>query len=141
MASPRMDEEPRNVFKVPSRINSTWGGNMTDMVRCQRVLEIISEDGLVDNARDVGESLLVELRALQHELGGQVDNARGRGLMIAFDLETPKLRDAARKAIIEAGLLLLPCGMRSLRFRPSLTLSKGDATEGIERVRRGLKTL
>ena len=34
LAGPRIDEEPDNVFKVSSRLNSTWGGNLVDMVRC-----------------------------------------------------------------------------------------------------------
>lgn len=141
MAGPRIDEEPENVFAVPSRINSTWGGNLTDMVRCQRVLEIVVQDRLVDNAHRVGEALLGGLVALQDELGGRIGNARGRGLMIAFDLETPALRDAARRAIVAAGLLLLPCGERSLRFRPSLSVTLEEANEAIARVRSGLKSL
>ena len=44
IAGPRIDEEPENVFKVSSRINSTWGGNLVDMVRIQRYLEIIEEE-------------------------------------------------------------------------------------------------
>lgn len=141
MAGPRLDEEPENVFAVSSRINSTWGGNLTDMVRSQRVLEVVHEDGLVDSARDVGAELLSSLVRLQGELGGLIDNARGRGLLIAFDLDSPARRDAAKRAIVAQGLLLLSCGERSLRFRPSLTLSAEEAAEGIERVRRGLRSL
>src|SRR5207245_11603637 len=47
LAGPRVDEEPENVFRVSSRINSTFGGNLTDMVRCARYLEVIDEDRLV----------------------------------------------------------------------------------------------
>ena len=54
LASSRLDEVD-SVFKVPSRINSTWGGNLTDMVRATRYLQIIEEDNLVENARVVGE--------------------------------------------------------------------------------------
>src|SRR5689334_2134824 len=46
MGGPRLDEEPQNVFKVSSRINSTWGGGLTDMIRAGRYLEIIDEDRL-----------------------------------------------------------------------------------------------
>ncbi len=54
MAGGRVDDIPDNVFAVSSRINSTWGGNLTDMVRSRRILEIIEEDRLVDRARMTG---------------------------------------------------------------------------------------
>ena len=57
IAGPRIDEVPDNVFHVSSRINSTWGGNLVDMVRSQRYLEIIEEDGLVENAGEDGPAL------------------------------------------------------------------------------------
>ena len=52
----RIDEVKENVFVVPSRINSTWGGNLVDMVRAQRYLEIIEEENLVENARIMGDT-------------------------------------------------------------------------------------
>ena len=139
MAGPRVDEEPQNVFKVPSRINSTWGGSLTDMVRSGRYLEIIDEERLVENARVVGEHLLRGLVALQAELGGVITNARGRGLMIAFDLETPEARDKAHERLIESGLLLLTCGTRSIRFRPPLNLTAAEADAALDIARKALR--
>ena len=141
MVGPRVDEEPENVFKVSSRINSTWGGGITDMVRAARYLEIIHEDALVENARVVGARLLEGLQALQEELGGVMTGARGRGLMIAFDLETPALRARAMDRMLENGLLLLGCGTRSIRFRPALNLLPSEADAALEIVRRSLKEL
>jgi L-lysine 6-transaminase len=141
MAGPRVDEEPENVFKVSSRINSTFGGNLTDMVRFSRYLEIIEEDRLIDNARAVGEQLLRGLREIEGESGGKMSNARGRGLMIAFDLPSPELRERARAALFGNGLLLLTCGVRSIRFRPALNLSAADASRSLEIVRKTLKEL
>jgi L-lysine 6-transaminase len=141
MAGPRVDEVKDNVFHVSSRINSTWGGNLTDMVRSTRMLEILHEDGLVENARVAGERLLAGLVTLQHELGGRFDNARGLGLMLAFDLETPELRDRALEKTLANGLLLLPCGVRSIRFRPPLNLTAAEADAALDLVRRSLKEL
>jgi L-lysine 6-transaminase len=141
LVGPKVDEEPQNVFKVASRINSTWGGGLVDMVRAGRYLEIIHEDRLVDNARVVGEHLLRGLQAMQDELGGKMSNARGRGLMIAFDLPTTELRDAAHRKIVANGLLLLKCGPRSIRFRPPLNLSAPEADAGLDIIRRSLKEL
>ncbi len=141
LVGPKVDEEPENVFKVSSRINSTWGGGLTDMVRCARFLEIIQEDRLVDNARVVGDHLLHGLEGVQRDLGGIMSNARGRGLMIAFDLPTPELRKKAHETLIANGLLLLTCGPRSIRFRPPLSLAAGEADTALEIVRKSLKAL
>jgi L-lysine 6-transaminase len=141
LVGPKVDEEPENVFKVPSRINSTFGGGITDMVRFGRYLEVIHEERLVDNARVVGAYLLAGLEGVQRELGGLMTNARGRGLMVAFDLPTPEQRDRARAALIAGGLLVLACGLRSIRFRPPLNLSAAEADAGLEMVRKTLKSL
>jgi L-lysine 6-transaminase len=141
MVGARVDEEPENVFKVSSRINSTWGGGLTDMVRFARFLEIVHEEQLIDNARLVGAHLLKGLEGLQHELGGIMSNARGRGLMIAFDLPSTDLRNKAQARIVESGMLLLGCGVRSIRFRPPLNLTTGEADAGLEIVRKALRAL
>ena len=141
MVGPRVDEEPENVFKVSSRINSTWGGGLTDMVRAGRYLEIIHEDRLVENARVAGGRLLDGLRSVQQELGGVMTNARGRGLIIAFDLPTPELRGRAQDRMLANGLLLLACGVRSIRFRPPLNLAPAEADAALEIVRKSLKEL
>jgi L-lysine 6-transaminase len=141
MVGPKVDEEPQNVFKVSSRINSTWGGGLTDMVRFGRYLEVIEEERLVDNARIVGEHLLRGLQSVQKELGGAMENARGRGMMIAFDLPTPELRGKAHDRLLANGLLLLTCGPRSIRFRPPLNLTAAEADTGLEIVRKSLKEL
>ena len=78
MAGGRVDEVPDNVFRVSSRINSTWGGNLTDMVRARRILEVIERDELIDRARILGTHLLDRLHelALRHRV---VTEPRGRG--------------------------------------------------------------
>jgi L-lysine 6-transaminase len=139
LVGPKVDEEPENVFKVGSRINSTWGGGLTDMVRFGRFLEIIEEEGLVESARRTGDYLLDGLRSVERELGGVMTNARGRGLMIAFDLPTPEARRKAHERIIANGLLLLTCGVRSIRFRPPLNLTHSEADAALDIVRKSLK--
>jgi L-lysine 6-transaminase len=111
------------------------------MVRAGRYLEVIHEDRLVENARVAGGRLLDGLRSLQQELGGVMTNARGRGLMIAFDLPTPELRGKAKDRMLANGLLLLACGVRSIRFRPPLNLAPAEADAALEMVRKSLKEL
>ncbi len=126
MSTRRIDAVPDNVFHVSSRINSTWGGNLVDMVRSAKYLEIIRDHNLVDNAAKVGRHLIEQLAALQADFP-QITNLRGRGLMIAFDLPDGHQRDALRSGLWEAGLATLACGQRSIRFRPMLTFAQQDA--------------
>jgi L-lysine 6-transaminase len=121
----RVDEVPDNVFRVSSRINSTWGGNLVDMVRCQRYLEIMEEDRLVENASVMGEALLAGLTQLAAG-SDLLSNVRGRGMMLAFDLPDGRSRDIFRGLLLENGLVALKCGERSIRFRPMLDLSPAD---------------
>ena len=138
LAGPRVDEIPDNVFRIPSRINSTWGGNLVDMVRCEAYLKIIRRDRLVENASEVGAHLLAGLDALAARSAGRIANVRGRGLLCAFDLPTSEARSALQKRGLEEGLILLACGQRSIRLRPPLTLTAPEAAEGVERIARAL---
>ncbi|MCX6028732.1 MAG: L-lysine 6-transaminase [Chloroflexi bacterium] len=125
IAGPRVDEVPDNVFHVSSRINSTWGGNLVDMVRCQRYLEIMEEDRLVESAGVIGQALLDGLNQLAAD-SDLMSNVRGRGMMLAFDLPDGRGRDIFRGLLLENGLVALKCGERSIRFRPMLDLSPAD---------------
>jgi L-lysine 6-transaminase len=130
-----------SVFKVSSRINSTWGGNLVDMLRATRYFEIIEEEKLVDNARAVGEHLLVKMRALGEEMPALVSNVRGRGLMLAFDLPDTETRGKALAACLDNGLMALASGHAAIRFRPALNLSADEADEAVEKMRKALRSL
>ncbi len=131
LTNSRIDDVDDNCFKKPGRINSTWGGNLTDMVRSKRYLEIINEDNLIENANSMGKYLLDNLLNLQIEFPEILSNVRGLGLMCALDLPTKDIRDDFRKEIFRNGMILLPCGERSIRFRPRLNLLKENIDECI----------
>ena len=137
----RIFEIDENVFTVSSRINSTWGGNLTDMVRSQRYFEIIDEENLVDNAARVGAYFIGELDRFSQEFPNLVSNVRGRGLMAAFDLPSGEIRDAALQAFMSHDVMVLSSGARSARFRPPLNLSMEEAAEGIRRMEKALGDL
>ncbi|HUK63248.1 MAG TPA: L-lysine 6-transaminase [Dongiaceae bacterium] len=139
MAGGRIDEEPDNVFRTSSRINSTWGGNLVDMVRCTRFLEILQEEKLLENSTTVGARLLAGLETLQRERPDLVSNARGKGLMCAIDLPDGETRDRVADAMYQNGAIILGCGVRSLRFRPPLDVTVAEIEEGIGLVRRSLQ--
>lgn len=133
----RIDDVQDNVFVKPGRINSTWGGGLVDMVRATRILEIIENDGLVENARVRGAELLAGLQRIE-ERQELVDNARGQGLMCAMDLPDGKTRDAIIKRCFADGMLVLACGTRSIRFRPSLNVTAEIVAEGVARLERAI---
>ncbi|PKL76280.1 MAG: L-lysine 6-transaminase [Candidatus Melainabacteria bacterium HGW-Melainabacteria-1] len=130
MASERLNEVD-SVFKVSSRINSTFGGNLVDMVRCQRYLEIIHEQQLVENAATVGAFLLDGLQQLQQH-HDSISNVRGRGLMLAFDCPDAEFRKRLCDAMYDQQMIGLVCGEKSMRFRPGLAMTREDAAKGLE---------
>ncbi|HEV6952908.1 MAG TPA: L-lysine 6-transaminase [Promicromonospora sp.] len=130
MAGGRVDEVPDNVFAVSSRINSTWGGNLTDMVRSRRILETYEAEGLLDRARSMGKRLQDALAELATRHDGVTD-VRGRGLMCALTLPSREVRDRVLAALAEQNVLLLGCGERSVRFRPALTVAAEDLEAGV----------
>ena len=139
MAGGLIDQEPDNVFKVSSRLNSTWGGNLVDMVRCQRYLEIMAGEKLVENAATVGAHLKRGLESLQGERPEALSNARGRGLMCAIDFPDAAVRDAVADRAFEQGMIILPCGTRSLRFRPPLDVTAAEIDEALDVLKRAIE--
>lgn len=134
MAGPRLDEVADNCFRLPSRINSTWGGNLTDMVRATHYLGIIERERLVENAALMGGRLLAELEQLAAS-EPLIRAVRGRGLMIAFDLPDRATRDGFYRGLFERGLLAIRCGERSIRFRPALDLPAVAVERAMEMLR------
>lgn len=139
ICSSRIDDIEDNVFRKGGRINSTWGGNLTDMIRAQRYLEIIKEEKLINNAEIMGKYLLNSLEKLQNEFPDVFSNARGLGLMCAIDLPNKNFRDNYRKKLFENGMIILGCGEKSLRFRPRLSVIEENIDEAIEILRKTLK--
>ncbi|HEX2960745.1 MAG TPA: L-lysine 6-transaminase [Ignavibacteriales bacterium] len=132
MVSDRIDDVEEHCFRKSSRINSTWGGNLVDMVRSRRNLEIIEEDNLVENAELEGKLLLDKLYNLQEDYPELISNVRGLGLMCSFDFPTVELRKEFLNLCYFHKLLILPCGLHSIRFRPSLTITGAELNEGLK---------
>ena len=140
LAGRKLDEVDDHVFKMPSRINSTWGGNLVDMVRFDRILEIIEEHDLVSHAGTAGQHLQDQLHELATDVP-MISNVRGRGLMCAFDLPSTHLRDRVKERTFDEGAIVLGCGERSIRFRSPLTITEDDIDEGIACIRRAASTV
>jgi len=139
MVGNKVDEIKDNVFNVSSRLNSTWGGNLIDMVRCQKYLELIEKENLIKNAEKQGDRLLKGLEEIQQDHPEIISNARGKGLMCAFDLPTPQLRDKLRIALYKHGLVVLGCGAKTIRFRPPLIIPSEEIDKMISIIKETTK--
>ena len=137
----RLDQVEDNVFKESSRINSTFGGNLVDMVRFTIFLEIIEKENLLDNAYLNGKYLISSLNKLELEFDGLVSNSRGKGLWCAFDLPNSKARDNLIDEIFNEGALILGSGHRSIRFRPHLNIKKSEIDIAVDIIRKALLKL
>lgn len=132
LSGPRVREVKSNVFEEKSRINSTWGGTLVDMVRAEQYLKIIQEDHLVENAQERGKEILTGMKSLG------LENVRGAGMMCAFDMSDTNSRDAFIQRCLKNGLFILGCGTKSVRIRPSLTFSKDDVKLFLELISKNL---
>ncbi|TCD04406.1 L-lysine 6-transaminase [Pedobacter frigidisoli] len=126
----KVDEIETNVFKVPSRINSTWGGNLVDMVRSTQILQILEEDNLCDNATKIGEYLKGNLDKFAQKFD-KMSNVRGRGLLCSFDFPTKEMRNTFIGKGLENNVMFLGCGEKTIRFRPALCIEQKHIDEGL----------
>jgi L-lysine 6-transaminase len=141
MVNSRIDDIEEHCFRKAGRINSTWGADLTDMVRSKHILRIIREENLVENSERVGNYLLKNLQNIQSEFPGIVTNARGLGLMCSFDLPSTGIRDEFKKKCFKEKLMILGCGEQSIRFRPPLNVSEEEIDKGLTIIRKVLSLL
>ncbi len=138
VAGRRIEEVEKHVFEESSRINSTWGGNLVDMVRATRYLEIIQEENLLAHTAAMGEKLVSGLQAVAAESRGLMSNVRGKGMMVAYDLPNQAKRDEMMKILQNNGLKALKSGTHSIRFRGMLDIPAEVIEKALEIVARSL---
>lgn len=140
-ASKRLDEVEGHVFHESSRLNSTWGGSLVDMVRFTIYLEIIEKENLVQNANDMGNHLSKCLNDLQANHPNIVSNVRNKGLFGAFDLNDGEQRDNLVGAILNEGAMMLGCGTKSIRFRPHLNITEQEMNDGFSMIDKAITNI
>lgn len=133
----KIDRVEKNVFQESSRINSTFGGNLVDMIRFKLILEVIEKENLVEKANEMGKYLMQQIDNLIAEYP-YLSNARGKGLLCAFDFDTVENRDTFINKTMENKLLILGCGEKSVRFRPHLTVTIEDIDKTFDIIRKSL---
>lgn len=132
-ASKRVDEVEDNVFHLSSRINSTWGGNLVDMVRCRQFIDVILGEKLNENVAERGAQMIAGLREQARDRG-QFSDVRGVGSFVAFSFETPDQRDTFLGDMSTKGLLALSSGDRAIRLRMPLVVTAGEVDEALSRI-------
>ena len=140
-ASKRLDEVDGHVFHESSRLNSTWGGSLVDMVRFTIYLEIIEKENLVQNANDMGNHLSQCLNDLQANHPNIVSHVRNKGLFGAFDLNDGEQRDSLVGAILNEGAMMLGCGTKSIRFRPHLNITEQEMNDGFSMIDKAISNI
>jgi L-lysine 6-transaminase len=141
IATDRIDEVSNNVFQVSSRINSTFGGNLTDMVRTTRVLEIMEEDKILTHVKQMGLQLRNMLFTLKDDFAGHISTVRGQGLLCAFDLPTTESRNEFLDLCYDEDLMILSSGHRTIRMRPPLITTAEHIAECKTKLTAAMKKL
>ena len=119
---------------VYGQLGTTFGGNHLACAAALAVLDVFEEENLVENARVVGEYLVGRIKELKNE---KIKDVRGRGLMIGIDLDCPHA-DVRKPLIYQEHCCTGCAGTNILRLLPPLCLTKEDADEFIERLKRVL---
>ncbi|SFO95713.1 4-aminobutyrate aminotransferase [Amycolatopsis arida] len=123
----------------PGSQGGTYGGNAVSCAAALATLEVIQEEGLVDNAAARGVQLLDGARAVAEKTAA-IGDVRGLGLLVGSEFTTPDgtpdtaTAQAAQKAAAERGLLLLTCGayMNVVRMIPPLVVTAEQIDEALE---------
>jgi len=124
---------------VYGQLGTTFGGNHLACAAALAVLDVFEDEGLVENARVVGDYLMEELKnlkteELESEGKSHIQDVRGRGLMIGIDLDCPHAE--VRKPLIYEQHCFTGCaGQNVLRLLPPLCLTKANADEFIEKLK------
>lgn len=120
---------------VYGQLGTTFGGNHLGCAAALAVLDVIEEEGLVQNAAEVGEYLMERLR---NENLPHVVDVRGRGLMIGIELDQP-YKEIRTRLVKEQHCFTGCSGTNVIRLLPPLCMTKADADDFIERFKAALK--
>lgn len=113
-----------------NRLCVTFDGDIIDMLRTTYIVKAYQEYGLLDNATKQGKRLVEELSSLSG-----LQNVRGVGLMIAFDMESKTIRDDFVDKLKSNGMICNPTGEKSVRLRPNLAVTDDDIQQCIYTIR------
>ena len=119
---------------VYGQLGTTFGGNHLACAAALAVLDVMEQEELVENARQVGEYLMERLKELQQEQPHIVD-VRGRGLMIGVELDIP-YKEVRNRLLFQEHCFTGCSGTNVIRLLPPLSVSKEQADAFVEKLKR-----
>ena len=122
-------EKLGDIFKPEKsvRLEVTWDGDVSDMVRCKYIMKAYQENNILKNVADRSVELIDALTVMP-----QIENLRNCGLMVGFDLSNTKKRDILLSKLYKSGLVCNKTGNRSIRLRPNLNITEHEIQHAIE---------
>jgi len=121
---------------IYGQLGTTFGGNHLACTAALAVLDVIEQEGLINNAHEMGEYLISRLKDLQQTEPHIVD-VRGRGLMIGVELDIPQ-KEVRSRLVYEHHCFTGCSGLNTLRLLPPLCISRQEADEFITRLQAAL---
>lgn len=134
----RLDELESHCFNTSGRLGSTWGGNHIDMIRSSKIIDIIKEDNLENNAIERGNQWLNNMKMIE---SNEIDNIRNIGLLMSFDMKTTEIRNKFLDILKKNKLLCLGAGDKTIRMRPNLAVSSEEIKECINKIKISLQEI
>jgi L-lysine 6-transaminase len=123
-------------------LDSTWGGNLADMVRFCQEMKIVEEEKLIEQVSEKTGLLVNGLMELSEKYRKKMYNVRGLGLYQGFSLYEPgKLKKLTDYALENENLLLLDAGIDTIRLRPVLDVTYNEIKQLIEKLNRCLREI
>ena len=119
---------------VYGQLGTTFGGNHLACAAALAVLDVMEQEELVENARQVGEYLMERLKELQQEQPHIVD-VRGRGLMIGVELDIP-YKEVRNRLLFQEHCFTGCSGTNVIRLLPPLSVGKEQADAFVEKLKR-----
>ena len=108
------------------RLEVTWDGDVSDMVRCKYIMKAYEEDNILDNVNKQSDTLVRGLSEIDGIL-----NLRNCGLIIGFDLPNSQKRDILVEKLYKNGLICNKTGVKSIRLRPNLNLNENEVERAL----------
>jgi L-lysine 6-transaminase len=134
----RLDELESHCFNTSGRLGSTWGGNHIDMIRSSKIIDIIKEDNLENNAIERGNQWLNNMKTIK---SNEINYIRNIGLLMSFDMKTTEKRNKFLDISKKNKLLCLGAGDNTIRMRPNLAVSSEEIEECIEKTKISLQEI
>jgi acetylornithine/N-succinyldiaminopimelate aminotransferase len=116
---------------VPGDHGSTFAGQPLACAAALATLDVLEDEGLMENAHSVGTYFLERLADLKKEMPARIKEVRGRGLMIGMELHVPEAKSVLKR-LLDDGIVVNAVGDTILRFLPPLVVTRTDCDRVVQ---------